>query len=319
MDLREVVANQSEPDYVNKHSAAFDRIRRTLDYIHLNLSSPLLLDDIAQQSCWSRWQLQRVFQAQTGLTVANYVRELKLSQAAEQLLDTKIRVIDIGLGLGFHSEISFSRSFKHRFGVSPSQYRKRGKRVGIKKPIQVSETASAAHKGHQNFVEVHIDEKDSFCIQGLTSEISGLFSSTQDFVHKVPEMWSHLTNVMTIANHVNERIGVVDVTQASSDGTNIHYWAGIGRQHEQALSARCCRDTQSLLHVLTVPKQTYAVVKHCGPITHLRHTLMWFLLHWLPESGYCGVDGYELEIYPKDYDSKDDDAEMEYWLPIIKA
>lgn len=316
--MREVVANQSEPDYVHKHSAAFDRIRRTLDYIHLNLSSPLLLDDIAQQSCWSRWQLQRVFQAQTGLTVANYVRELKLSQAAEQLLDTKTRVIDIGLGLGFHSEISFSRSFKHRFGVSPSQYRKRGKRVGIKKPIQVSDTVNASETDNQNFVEVRIDERESFCIQGLTSEISGLFSSTQDFVHKVPEIWSNLTHVLTTPNDVEEWLGVVDVTQAWSDGTNIHYWAGLELNYEHAFCVQSYRPDRPW-HRLTVPKQTYAVVKHCGPIEHLRHTLLWFLLHWLPESGYCGVDGYELEIYPKAYDSQDADAEMEYWLPIIKA
>ena len=99
------------------NTPAFERISRVLAYIHANLSSTLSLEDIAKQSCWSRWQLQRVFQAETGLTVANYVRELKLSQAAEELLDSKERVIDIALGLGFNSEISFSRSFKQMFGA----------------------------------------------------------------------------------------------------------------------------------------------------------------------------------------------------------
>ncbi|CAK2423310.1 Helix-turn-helix protein [Vibrio crassostreae] len=93
------------------NTPAFDRISRVLAYIHANLSSALSLEDIAKQSCWSRWQLQRVFQAETGLTVANYVRELKLSQAAEELLDSKERVIDIALELGFNSSHKKSLSF----------------------------------------------------------------------------------------------------------------------------------------------------------------------------------------------------------------
>ncbi|MFA0260818.1 helix-turn-helix transcriptional regulator, partial [Vibrio cyclitrophicus] len=180
------------------NTPAFDRISRVLAYIHTNLSSALSLEDIAKQSCWSRWQLQRVFQAETGLTVANYVRELKLSQAAEELLDGKERVIDVALGLGFNSEISFSRSFKQMFGVSPSQYRKAGKRVGLRKPIQVSETKSAADHGALSFVKVRIDERESFLVKGMTSEISGLFSLTQDFAQKVPQLWSRLEHEVTI-------------------------------------------------------------------------------------------------------------------------
>lgn len=185
------------------NTPAFDRISRVLAYIHSNLSSALSLEDIAKQSCWSRWQLQRVFQAETGLTVANYVRELKLSQAAELLLDGKERVIDIALGLGFNSEISFSRSFKQMFGSSPSQYRKAGKRVGLRKPIQVSKIESTSEKRALSFVEVRIDEREPFLVKGITSEISGLFSLTQDFAQKslgFGRAWSMKLPFLTIAH-----------------------------------------------------------------------------------------------------------------------
>ncbi len=109
---------------MNIPSISFERICKLLDYIHNHLDQPLTLDELAQQSCWSRWQLQRVFQSKTGLTVANYVRELKLSTAAETLLADSSRVIDIAVSLGFNSEISFSRAFKQHFGVSPRDYRK---------------------------------------------------------------------------------------------------------------------------------------------------------------------------------------------------
>ncbi|PMO04542.1 AraC family transcriptional regulator [Vibrio splendidus] len=301
------------------NTPAFSRISRVLTYIHSNLSSSLSLEDIATQSCWSRWQLQRVFQAETGLTVANYVRELKLSQAAEHLLDGKERVIDIALGLGFNSEISFSRSFKQMFGSSPSQYRKAGKRVGLRKPIQVSETASTSEKGALSFVEVRIDERESFLVKGITSEISGLFSLTQDFAQKVPQLWSRLEGEVEIPDdNVLQFIGVVDLTQSCFDGTNIHYWAGVELQEGISIP-QLPSIISERLEVLTVPKQTYAVVKHCGPIENLRHTLSWFVLNWMPSSGYRGVDGYELEMYPFAYQAHASDAEMEYWVPIIKS
>ncbi|MCC4861206.1 AraC family transcriptional regulator [Vibrio splendidus] len=301
------------------NTPAFGRISRVLTYIHSNLSSSLSLEDIATQSCWSRWQLQRVFQAETGLTVANYVRELKLSQAAEHLLDGKERVIDIALGLGFNSEISFSRSFKQMFGSSPSQYRKAGKRVGLRKPIQVSETASTSEKGALSFVEVRIDERESFLVKGMTSEISGLFSLTQDFAQKVPQLWSRLEGEVEIPDdNVLQFIGVVDLTQSCFDGTNIHYWAGVELQEGISIP-QLPSIISERLEVLTVPKQTYAVVKHCGPIENLRHTLSWFVLNWMPSSGYRGVDGYELEMYPFAYQAHASDAEMEYWVPIIKS
>ncbi|MFA0327080.1 helix-turn-helix domain-containing protein [Vibrio splendidus] len=301
------------------NTPAFGRISRVLTYIHSNLSSSLSLEDIATQSCWSRWQLQRVFQAETGLTVANYVRELKLSQAAEELLDGKERVIDVALGLGFNSEISFSRSFKQMFGSSPSQYRKAGKRVGLRKPIQVSETASTSEKGALSFVEVRIDERESFLVKGMTSEISGLFSLTQDFAQKVPQLWSRLEGEVEIPDdNVLQFIGVVDLTQSCFDGTNIHYWAGVELQEGISIP-QLPSIISERLEVLTVPKQTYAVVKHCGPIENLRHTLSWFVLNWMPSSGYRGVDGYELEVYPFAYQAHASDAEMEYWVPIIKS
>ncbi len=69
---------------------ACSRIQQVLNYIHQNLNQPLMLEDIAKHSCWSRWQLQRVFKQQTGGSVASYVREIKLNEAARRLTDSQI-------------------------------------------------------------------------------------------------------------------------------------------------------------------------------------------------------------------------------------
>lgn len=100
------------------------RINEVLDYIHHNLCKPLSIAELTKQSGWSRWQLQRVFQRETGSSLATYVRELRLAHADTRLTNSSERVIDIAIELGFGSEISFSRTFKQKFGTSPSTYRK---------------------------------------------------------------------------------------------------------------------------------------------------------------------------------------------------
>ena len=141
--------------------AHLTRIERVLDYIHANLDQPLSLEALARQSCWSRWQLQRVFLHETGQTVAHYVRELKLSMAAEALLSTRLRVLDVALDHGFGSEVSFSRAFKQQFGCSPLAYRKRGLRLGLRTPLV---RAAVPRSASPNLVQVRIESLPVFTV-----------------------------------------------------------------------------------------------------------------------------------------------------------
>lgn len=211
----------------DKSQISFDRISKVLAFIHNNLDSSLSLNDIAKQSCWSRWQLQRVFQSQTGMSVANYTRELKLSVGAEWLLDTNKRVIDIAIEFGFSSEISFSRAFKQKFGISPSTYRKRAQRIGLKKPIEVSRL-SYNGLGSSVFLEVRVDTKEGFILKGVRGEINGLFSSSPNFSQIVPKLWQQLElEARDYPRPKGSLLGIIDVTKSDFDGSSLDYWAGI--------------------------------------------------------------------------------------------
>lgn len=108
-----------------------ERITRILHYIDKNLHQNLDVNLLADISGWSRWQLQRVFSLQTGVSVAQYVRELRLGMAAWKLINTHDRQLDIALVCGFDSEVSFSRSFKQHFGCPPRDYRQAAKFTGV--------------------------------------------------------------------------------------------------------------------------------------------------------------------------------------------
>ncbi|MGI9947290.1 AraC family transcriptional regulator [Vibrio hyugaensis] len=291
------------------------RIQGVLDFIHNNLDSPLSVDDISKQSCWSRWQLQRVFQQQTGLSVANYVRELKLSYAAERLVSSKDRSLDIALEMGFASEHAFSRAFKQVFSVSPREYRKNQQLSGLRKPFTLRQLPETS-QNDSHFIEVKIETKPAFYIKGLSQPISGLFSPDPDFHYKVPKLWLQLSLMaQPLEGQPIRHLGVIDVTNPHFDGSNLEYWAGYEMDTDALLHSVPSAVSENL-DALFVPKQTYAVITHIGKASKLAQTLEWFIMRWLPFSNYRGVDGYELEIYPADYQADKEDAQMQYWLPV---
>jgi AraC-like DNA-binding protein len=94
-------------------------IERHLASSHLN---PEL---IARQLRCSRAHLYRVF-ASRGETVANYVRELRLRRAHNLLAHgsaSKDPIGDIAYRCGFEDPVHFTRLFRQRFGLTPSELR----------------------------------------------------------------------------------------------------------------------------------------------------------------------------------------------------
>ena len=119
-------------------NTAYCRLKRVLMYIHNNLDRSLLVDEIANAAHCSRWQAQRDFAQATDLSIATYVRSLRLSKAATMLVETNLRQIDIVDQCGFESEMSFHRGFKRYFGCTPGNYRKRGNLIGIQHRLNES-------------------------------------------------------------------------------------------------------------------------------------------------------------------------------------
>ena len=84
----------------------------------------ITLSDLAKVSLFSPWYSYRLFRDYLGLTPAEYIRKYRLTQAAKQLRDGAVRIIDAALDAGFSNADTFTRAFYREFGMSPSDYRK---------------------------------------------------------------------------------------------------------------------------------------------------------------------------------------------------
>lgn len=101
------------------------RINRVMDYIEQNLSGKIDAKEVAKLACCSEYHFPRMFSAITGLSLAEYIRRRRLSQAAFELQNnTFVRIIDLAIKYGYDSPDAFSRAFKNLHGVTPTVARK---------------------------------------------------------------------------------------------------------------------------------------------------------------------------------------------------
>ncbi|REG83855.1 AraC family transcriptional regulator [Marinomonas pollencensis] len=279
------------------------RIEKVLDYIHDNLDEPIHVANLAEKSCWSRWQFQRVFGEATGLTVAQYIRELRLSKAAELLLSSTGRQMDVAMQCGFDSEISFSRAFKQMFGCTPRAYRQRGKRQGLRTPLHYRTDNGLSVNQSKAFTQVRIENHEPLCLYGMHDWIRGPFSSAPNFLERVPKLWSKVEK-HAAAIKSKKPIGIIDTHYNAQHPEQMQYWAGYLDEQLEGQEQ------------ILVPAQEYAVIPVYGPVTEVEKAVGWFLHHWLPDSHYYSVSGYELERYSPNYEPNSVHSYMEYWLPI---
>lgn len=85
-----------------------------------NLNSEMLADNM----CLSKSQLNRKVKSITGINTAAYIKQSKLVHAQLLLRDPGNTIGDIVLMCGFESASYFTKQFREKFGMTPSQYRK---------------------------------------------------------------------------------------------------------------------------------------------------------------------------------------------------
>lgn len=114
---------QSNAD-MEKESAEYnEKIAAVLSYINEHLSEELSVDELAARSYLSRYHFMRLFKAQTGCTVHNYIRQKRLNLAA-RLIREGMPAGRAASECGFSDYSAFHRAFTQTFGVSPGKIKK---------------------------------------------------------------------------------------------------------------------------------------------------------------------------------------------------
>ena len=91
----------------------------------------LSLEKVAANAGFSVSYFDRMFARATGKPVMEYVRELKLIRSAITLRNSDKSILDIALEYGYSNPENYTRAFKARYGIPPSEYRAKHKDVSL--------------------------------------------------------------------------------------------------------------------------------------------------------------------------------------------
>jgi len=108
--------------------SAVRSVAKAVRHVEREADGRATLAGLAQAAGVSPYHFLRIFEQLTGVTPHQYVRRLRLREAALRLATETSKVVDIALESGFGDVSNFNRSFRAEFGVNPRAYRE-GSRV----------------------------------------------------------------------------------------------------------------------------------------------------------------------------------------------
>ena len=105
------------------------QIQSCCDYIELHADEKLSLADIARRIGYAEYYLSRKFREETGLSINNYIKFVKVERAKTLLLSTNMDIQEICDALSFGSRSFFSQTFRSVVGVPPATYREQNQHI----------------------------------------------------------------------------------------------------------------------------------------------------------------------------------------------
>ena len=98
-------------------------MEKIMKIINDNLAEPTLdVEMLAKNVGLSRVHLYRKLKELTNLSTRDFIRSIRIQQAAKLLKNKKMNISDIAYSVGFNNLSHFSNSFKEQFGMSPKEY-----------------------------------------------------------------------------------------------------------------------------------------------------------------------------------------------------
>ena len=272
-------------------------ISRAIDYMEEHLTEDLDIQTIAGEACVSGFYFQKIFCALCGFTVGEYIRNRRLTLAAQELSSGKARVLDVALKYGYDSPDSFPRAFTRFHGVSPSAAREKGSQLRSFAPLKIKLTLEGG-----TMLEYRITEKAQFTVMGLTRQFN-MDTSYQE----IPRFWSE---------HMKSEQGAVVCGMygicLGGNGKLFNYMIADNYLPWNEVPPHC--------ETRVIPAGTWAVFPCRGPLPQTLqdvNTQIWS--EWLPAcKAYRLAGNYNIEMYGSPAE-KPEDTYSEIWIPIEKV
>lgn len=153
-------------------------LNQVLDYIEAHLTDDLSLENISEFAGVSDYQFRKIFYYLSGLTLSEYIKNRKLSEANKDLLKGE-KVTDVAFRYGYQSMDGFTRAFKKWSGFLPSDVSKKGIRKSFPKFSFIITVKGGIT------MEFRIKEKPAFNLVGVSKRVPMQFEGVNNEIVKL--------------------------------------------------------------------------------------------------------------------------------------
>ena len=253
-----------------------DGIQNAIAYIEDNLTEKLEIKDIASKAYVSEFHFQRIFSALCGFTVSEYIRNRRLTLAAEELSLSDAKVIDVAMKYGYDSHDSFTRAFTKFHGISPKAAKEKGAHLKSVAPLRISLTLKGG-----TMMDYRIVEKEAFTVMGRAKKFD-----KETSYDEIPKYWQKY-----IMNGECKRMQSMYGVCMDGDGEHFEYLIACNYQPWNEVPD----DYVTKL----IPAGTWAVFPCKGaPVKVLQNINTQIWTEWLPNcKEYKLAGNYNLEVY----------------------
>lgn len=271
----------------------------TIDYLETVLDDKIDEKKVTQLSGYSYSMFSRLFSILTEMTLSEYLRSRRLTEAAVILRNTNEKIIDIAFRFGYESSDSFGTAFKNFHGFTPSEVRN-GKPFKLVSRVQLALSVRGGRS-----MNITIQKKKAFTVAGLNEQ--SINSSL------CPSVWDKLYEKYSYDELASLGSGeIVGVCHDVENPNTINYMA--------AYIVNDVNKARGMgLEVLEVEETEYAVVELIGTVPECIHNGWKYAMEvFFPEHGYVHSGKPDFEYYYEgDMNSKD--YKMELWIPVCKS
>ena len=267
--------------------------QESIDFMEKSLTEELDIETIAGKAALSPFYYQRIFGALCGMTVGEYIRGRRMTQAAQELAAADAKVIDTALRYGYDSPDSFAKAFQRFHGITPSQAREPGAPLRSLAPLHIRITLEGG-----SMLDYRITEKAPFTVVGVRRP----FCADTSY-QEIPKFWDEW-----LARGEDRPVKGTFGVCADMRGKDFDYWIADLYFPWEEIPAGC--------ETRVIPGGLWAEFPCTIRTLQETNTRIWS--EWLPAlRGYAPAGDDDIEVYlPPEEGSGE--MRVSVWVPLRK-
>ena len=284
-----------------------EAISEAVKYIEDHITEDITMYEVADHVNISPFYFHKGFSILCGYSIAEYVRNRRMSLAGEELITSDISIMELAMKYGYDSPDSFTKAFSRFHGYTPLAVRRNKTMIKTFAPLKLTISLKGGY-----IMDYRIVKKEAFTILGTSKEF-GYENAKQE----IPLFWQeHYSSGK--GKYVCGMFGINIESNIEPKKGNEKFEYLIADVYNPSV------DIPDGFEVKTIPALTWAVCPCKGALPYsLQDVNIKIFSEWLPAlQDYEYAAGYCVEMY--DDSSKypngtnDENYYSEIWVPVKK-